>query len=33
MNGGVVQTIGQSPLASQYDYYGIRGFLSVNAKF
>ncbi|MBO9499357.1 MAG: TonB-dependent receptor [Novosphingobium sp.] len=33
MNGGVIQTVGQSPLVSQYDYYGIRGFLSVKAKF
>jgi iron complex outermembrane receptor protein len=33
LNGGVIQTVGQSPLASQYDYYGIRGFLSLKAKF
>jgi iron complex outermembrane receptor protein len=33
LNGGVINTVGQSALASQYDYYGIRGFLSVEAKF
>ena len=33
LNGGVVNTVGQSPLASQYDYYGIRGFLSIEAAF
>ena len=33
VNGGVITTVGQSPLASQYDYYGIRGFVSVEAKF
>ena len=33
MNGGVVSTIGQSPLTSQYDYYGIRGFVNVSASF
>ncbi|HEY6817737.1 MAG TPA: TonB-dependent receptor [Croceibacterium sp.] len=33
LNGGVIQTIGQSPLASQYDYYGIRGFVSLKARF
>ena len=33
LNGGVVSTVGQSPLVSQYDYYGIRGFLNVTAKF
>lgn len=33
MNGGVVATIGKSPLTSQYDYYGIRGFVNVSANF
>jgi iron complex outermembrane receptor protein len=33
MNGGVVSTIGKSPLSSQYDYYGIRGFVNVRANF
>lgn len=32
-NAGVVPTIGNSPLTSNYDYYGRRAFLSVTANF
>jgi iron complex outermembrane recepter protein len=33
LNSGVSNTVGRSLFASQYDYVGRRGFVSVNAKF
>lgn len=33
LNSGTIATVGQVPYASQYDYLGRRGFVSLNAKF
>lgn len=33
LNSGVISTVGQVPYASQYDYFGRRGFVSLKAKF
>lgn len=33
LNSGVISTVGQAPYASQYDYFGRRAFVSLEAKF